>query len=172
MGSSSPRERLRSLLEPVVTAQHLDLEEIEVTPAGRRRLLRVVVDGDGGVDLDQVALVSQAVSEVLDSSDAMGSSPYVLEVTSPGVGRPLTEPRHWRRARSRLVRVSLAAGGVVAGRVVAADEKTATLDVGGAQRRLPYVEVATARVEVEFSRPEDGHDLDGGSDLDGGAGEA
>src|SRR5688572_28096970 len=107
MGSTPTREHLRSLLEPVVGAARLDLEEVNVTPAGRRRLLRVVVDGDGGVDLDRLALVSRSVSEVLDDSDAMGSQPYVLEVTSPGVDRPLTEPRHWRRAASRLVRAEL-----------------------------------------------------------------
>jgi len=155
MSSVTTREHLRSLLEPVVTAAHLDLEDVEVTPAGRRRLLRVVVDGDGGVGLDQVARVSQAVSDVLDNSDVMGASPYVLEVTSPGVDRPLTAARHWRRARSRLVRAQLVDGGVVIGRLVAADEHTATLDVDGALRRLPYAEVAKARVEVEFSRPGD-----------------
>jgi ribosome maturation factor RimP len=155
MGSRQDRARLRSLLEPVVSAQHLDLDDVVVTPAGRRRLLRIVVDGDGGVGLDQIALVSQAVSEVLDDSDVMGSAPYVLEVTSPGVDRPLTEPRHWQRARSRLVQAHLAVGGAVTGRVVASDDRTATLDVGGERRQLPYDEIAKARVQVEFSRPGD-----------------
>jgi ribosome maturation factor RimP len=176
MGSNTTRERLRSLLEPVVTAHHLDLEDVAVTPAGRRRLLRVVVDGEGGVDLDRVALVSQAVSEVLDGTDAMGSAPYLLEVTSPGVDRPLTQSRHWRRARSRLVRAQLVNGGVVTGRLLAADEDAATLDVDGSPRRLPYAQVARARVEVEFSRPGDaaGEGAEEGTEdgADEGAGEA
>ena len=93
---------------PWSTAQGLDLEDVVVTPAGKRRLLRVVVDQDGGVDLDTVAGVSTAVSATLDESDAMGGAPYVLEVTSPGVDRPLTAPRHWRRNRDRLVKVATA----------------------------------------------------------------
>ena len=94
---------LRALLAPVVEGLGLDLEDVEVTAAGRRRRVCVVVDRDGGIDLDAVADVSKSVSDVLDASDALGSAPYVLEVTSPGVDRPLTQPRHWRRARGRLV---------------------------------------------------------------------
>jgi len=152
MGVGSTRERLSVLLAPVVTARGLDLEDVELRPAGRRRLLRVIVDADGGVGLDDVAAVSQAVSEVLDDSDVMGGSPYVLEVTSPGVDRPLTEPRHWRRARTRLVHADLADGADVTGRVVAADDEGAVLDVEGAVQRLTYADVTQARVQVEFSR--------------------
>ena len=104
MGKASDRDSLVRLLEPVVAAEGLDLEDVVVTPAGKRRLLRVVVDQDGGVGLDTVAAVSTAVSAALDERDAMGGSPYVLEVTSPGVDRPLTAPRHWRRNLTRLVR--------------------------------------------------------------------
>ena len=96
---------------PVVAERGLDLEDVQVTPAGKRRLLRVVVDQDGGVGLDSVATVSTAVAAALDDSDVMGGSPYVLEVTSPGVDRPLTQPRHWRRARSRLVEATVAEDG-------------------------------------------------------------
>src|SRR5262250_1987602 len=95
------------LLEPVITAAGMDLESVRVSPAGRRRLLRLVVDADGGVGLDEIAEVSREVSARLDASGAMGDIPYTLEVSSPGVDRPLTEPRHWRRARGRLVSVSL-----------------------------------------------------------------
>jgi ribosome maturation factor RimP len=155
MSTGPTRERLRSLLQPVVEAAHLDLEDARVTPAGRRRLLKVVVDADGGVDLDQIALVSQSLSQVLDNSDVMGAQPYVLEVTSPGVGRPLTEPRQWRRAASRLVNADLTEGGSVTGRVLEADEQSVILDVDGAPRRLSYAQVTKARVQVEFTRPDD-----------------
>jgi ribosome maturation factor RimP len=154
MAATPSRERLRSLLEPVVVAANLDLEAVQVLPAGRRRLLRVVVDADTGVALDVVADVSQSISAVLDASDVMGAQPYVLEVTSPGVDRPLTEPRHWRRARNRLVRAKLVDGRVLTGRVVEATEDAATLEVEGARQRLPYAHVAKARVQVEFARPE------------------
>ena len=84
----------------------MDLESVRVSVAGRRRLLRVVVDSDHGVSLDDAADVSRDVSAaLLDATDVIGDVPYTLEVSSPGVDRPLTEPRHWRRAAGRLVRV-------------------------------------------------------------------
>nr|WP_067632575.1 ribosome maturation factor RimP [Actinomadura latina] len=120
---------LTRLLAPAVDAAGLDLEEVDVRPAGRRRLVKIVVDGDDGVGLDDVARVSEAASRLLDESDAMGTSSYVLEVTSPGVDRPLTEPRHWRRAVGRLVVAPLAEGGQIEGRVVAADDEAVEIDV-------------------------------------------
>ncbi|MGN6088888.1 MAG: ribosome maturation factor RimP [Actinomycetales bacterium] len=102
-------DQVRALLEPAVVPLGVDLEDVVITSAGKRRLVRVVVDRDGGVPLDTVADVSTAVSGALDATDALGDAPYVLEVTSPGVDRPLTEPRHWRRNVGRLVRVSVTA---------------------------------------------------------------
>lgn len=140
--------RLQQLLEPVVTDAGADLEGVEVTPAGRRRVLRVVVDMDGGIDLDAVADLSRAVSETLDASDVMGGQPYVLEVTSPGTDRPLTHPRHWRRAVGRLVKMDFADGSTRTSRVVAAGEDAADTEDGPVR----YEEVRRARVEVEFGR--------------------
>jgi ribosome maturation factor RimP len=155
MGADARRDRLIKLLAPVAAAEGLDLEDITITPAGRRRLLRVVVDGDGGVSLDQVADVSQAVSQTLDASDVMGGNPYVLEVTSPGVDRPLTEPRHWRRATGRLVRADLIDGGSVEGRVLVTDDSGVELDTAGASRRLGWDQLGKGRVQVEFRRLDD-----------------
>ncbi|SFN11190.1 ribosome maturation factor RimP [Actinomadura madurae] len=120
---------LTRLLTPAVAAAGFDLEEVDVRPAGRRRLVRIVVDGDGGVGLDDIARLSETASGLLDESDVMGTSAYVLEVTSPGVDRPLTEPRHWRRAVGRLVVAPLTEGGQVEGRVVAADDEAVEIDV-------------------------------------------
>jgi ribosome maturation factor RimP len=150
---SAVDERVRSVVGPVVQAVGLDLEGVVVTAAGRRRLLRVVVDGDKGVPLDTVAEVARLVSDALDASDAMGGQPYVLEVTSPGVDRPLTAPRHWRRAVRRLVRADLVGGGEIIGRVTGADDSAAELEVDGQPRRLHYSDVVRALVQVEFSRP-------------------
>ncbi|MBT2213816.1 ribosome maturation factor RimP [Actinomadura sp. NEAU-AAG7] len=125
---------LTGLLAPAVAEAGFDLEEVDVRPAGRRRLVKVVVDGDDGVGLDDIALISEAASALLDASEVMGASPYVLEVTSPGVDRPLTEPRHWRRAVGRLVAVPLAEGGEIEGRVVAADEEAVEIDVAPPRR--------------------------------------
>ncbi|GLZ11147.1 hypothetical protein Acsp04_13820 [Actinomadura sp. NBRC 104425] len=121
--------QLTRVLAPAVADAGFDLEEVDVRPAGRRRLVRVVVDADGGVSLDDVAELSRRASDLLDEHDVMGTGPYVLEVTSPGVDRPLTEPRHWRRARGRLVVAPLTAGGRIEGRVVSADDEAVVIDV-------------------------------------------
>ena len=152
--------KLREQLEPVVAGLGYDLEEVNAQRAGSRQLLRVVVDGDGGITLDDIAEVSQAVSAFLDESNAMGEAAYDLEVSSPGVSRPLTLPRHWRRSVGRLVLVSLTAGGEVTGRVIAADEEGVTLELPGkkpgttgGERRLAYAELGRGKVQVEFNRP-------------------
>lgn len=149
----STRESLLQLLTPVVHGAGLDLEDVALTPAGRRRALRVTVDGDGGVGLDAVAQVSSAVSAALDASDVMGGTSYVLEVTSPGTDRPLTEPRHWRRAGSRLVEATLTDGSTLTGRVTGADEHGVRLATESGERALSFGEVAGGRVQVELNRP-------------------
>jgi ribosome maturation factor RimP len=146
------RAALLRLLEPVIAEAGFDLEDVLVTPAGRRRQVRVIVDGDDGVSLDDIAVVSQAVSAALDDSDAMGSGPYVLELTSPGVDRPLTQPRHWRRASGRLVRATLSGGEEITGRVKAADDEAVVLDADGRERRLAHDELTRGLVQVEFNR--------------------
>jgi len=155
--STTQYERLRGLLEPLADARGLDLEDVEVTPAGKRRVLRVVVDSDDGVQLDECADLSRAVSEVLDETDVMGGSPYVLEVTSPGAERPLTELRHYRRAVGRLIRAQLRQGGELVARLLAVDDEGLDVEVPGVkgrkptERRLTFDEIAKARVEIEFN---------------------
>ena len=152
---------VRALLEPVVTALGLDLEDLDVQASGRRRRVSVVIDRDGGVDLDGIAAASRAVSDALDASDAMGDDPYTLEVTSPGVDRPLTLPRHWRRNIGRRVRVHLADGSTLHGRIREVDDDgvLVAVDVKGKpesmERRTPWAEVARGEVQVEFRRPQD-----------------
>jgi ribosome maturation factor RimP len=150
--SAVDERRLAELIRPVVSAAGMDLESVRVTMAGRRRLLRVVVDSDHGVSLDDAADVSREVSATLDATDVIGDVPYTLEVSSPGVDRPLTEPRHWRRAAGRLVRVKTGTAATVQGRVVAADADGVTLDVEGAARRFGYGDLGAGAVQVEFAR--------------------
>ncbi|CAG6391601.1 ribosome maturation factor RimP [Streptomyces cocklensis] len=186
--STTPSERLRALLEPLAGEAGLDLEEVTLTASGRRRQLLVVVDAEDGVELDAVAALSRAVSQALDDSDVMGEAEYVLEVTSPGTDRPLTEPRHFRRNAGRLVKLSLKERGELIARIMAVDETGLDLEVPGVKGRKPkparadFAEIAKARVEVEFNRkagePDDlgdglddgddgdGSDIDGGSDID------
>lgn len=145
------RQQLAGLLAPVVEAAGYDLDDVTVTRAGRRSLVRVTVDADGGVDLDGVAQVSRAVSDALDSGDQF-AGPYVLEVSSPGVDRPLSELRHWRRAAGRLVKVD-ADGVPLTGRVLDTDETGVTLDIDGTKRHVAWAALGRGKVQVEFNRP-------------------
>ncbi|HVU91213.1 MAG TPA: ribosome maturation factor RimP [Jatrophihabitans sp.] len=156
------REHLLELLGPLVSGAGYDLEDVTVTSAGRRSLVRVTVDADGGIDLDAVAVVSRLVSDALDADAENPASPralagaYVLEVSSPGVDRPLTEPRHWRRAAGRLVKVEVD-GRPLVGRIAGVDDAGVTLDVEGTgPRPLAWDGLGRGRVQVEFNRPGDG----------------
>jgi ribosome maturation factor RimP len=148
------RDRLAGVLTDALAAVGLDVEAVELTPAGRRRLLRVAVDKDGGVTMDDIADATREVSRVLDSSDVMGEQPYTLEVTSPGTDRPLTLPRHWRRNQGRLVKVALTDGRAVTGRITASDDARAVVDVDGSTEELAFDAVAKAKVQIEFNRKE------------------
>ena len=149
---SPDSSRINEVLGDPLSALDLDLEAVELTPAGKFRVLRIAVDKDGGVTLDDIAEATKAVSAELDESDVMGEQAYTLEVTSRGVDRPLTEPRHWRRNHDRLVKVTLADGAQLTGRIGASDDDGVTLDVSGAERRLAYGDIAKALVQVEFNR--------------------
>ena len=143
---------LENFLRPIVGQFGCDLEAADIAPAGRRRLLRVLVDRDGGISLDDVADVTRAISKALDADDIMGEGAYTLEVSSPGVDRPLTLPRHWRRNVSRLVAVTLTAGGKLTGRIKSASEEAAELDVDGTRQTVAYADVAKAKIQIEFNR--------------------
>lgn len=161
------RDRVLALLAPAVSAAGLVLEDVELRSVGRRTVLRVLVDSERGVTLDEVAAASQAVSDVLDSSDVLGDEPYTLEVSSPGVDRPLTERRHWRRSTGRLVAVTRRDGSSVTGRVLAVSDESVELEVVDRGRTSRTVvglgDVARAVVQVEFSRVAEA-DLEGGAD--------
>ncbi|MDK1475157.1 ribosome maturation factor RimP [Streptomyces sp. 549] len=156
--STTQIERLRALVEPLASERGLDLEELGVSPAGKRRVLRVVVDSDEGVQLDTCAELSRDVSAALDEDDVMGGQPYTLEVTSPGADRPLSEPRHYRRAVGRLVAFHLHEGGELTARITAVDDEGLDVEVPGVKgrkptaRRIAFDGVARARVEIEFNR--------------------
>ena len=149
-------QAIEAVVSPVLQSFGLELDALEVVPAGKRRVVRIVVDGDGpkgrGPLLDDIASASRAVSDALDGSEAMGQAAYTLEVSSRGVGRPLTEPKHWRRATTRLVRVDLAGGDQLTGRITAAGDEAVELDVDGTPREVRYAEVGKALVQVELNR--------------------
>ena len=143
---------LAAVVEPLVAVAGAELEDVTVKRAGRRTLLQIFVDADGGIGLDEIAEISAAISTKLDETDMFGAAPYTLEVSSPGADRPLTTPKHWRRAAGRLVRAHLRDGREMIGRITRSDDSAVTLEVGGGQQQLAYEEIAKARVEVEFSR--------------------
>ena len=153
MAIDRTREQLAEELTGPLLGMGLDLEAVEVTPAGRRRVLRIAVDKDGGVTMDDVALATKEISRLLDVGDIMGEQPYTLEVTSPGTDRPLVLPRHWRRNIGRLVKVTTHDGGTFTGRVAGQEGEAAILEVDGAPRTVALSEVAKAHVQIEFNRP-------------------
>ena len=178
--NDAARERVIGLLEPVVAATGADLVDVELRTVGRRLVVRVLVERGRGISLDEVAEVSRAVSDALDGSSVLGNDAYTLEVSSPGIDRPLTLERHWLRNVGRLVNLTLADGTKVTGRLLShsadAGEIVIELDVKGRKstRTVPLADIRRAVVEVEFSRsaaegddgdvPED--DVSEGSDAD------
>lgn len=167
--------RITALIDPVVVAAGFDLEEVDVSLArgNRRSEVRILVDRNGGIDLDDVAAISRLISGALDGDAAgaaadidriFGEGSYLLEVSSPGVDRPLTQPRHWRRNVGRLVLVS-ASGSELTGRILAADPDDTSdpaagvrIEVTGLKGRpsktvpVAYAELGPGRVQVEFTR--------------------
>jgi ribosome maturation factor RimP len=137
---------------------NMDLEGIRVSTAGRRRVLQVIVDADGGVSLDDITLASRELSSRLDGAAEMGDAPYTLEVSSPGVDRPLTLPRHWRRNIGRLV-VTAGADGEpgerIEGRITGASDSGVMLERDGVTREYRYADLGPGRVQVEFSHLDD-----------------
>ena len=156
-GAAGAREDILGRLAPVVAEAvgtlGFDLETLDVSVAGRRRLVKVVIDADDGVELDLLSEASRVVSAALDANDDILAGAYTLEVTSPGVDRPLTKPRHWRRAKLRLVKVRRHDGVEFLARVGTADDTGAEVLVDGTLRRVDYASVARAIVEIEFRQP-------------------
>jgi ribosome maturation factor RimP len=149
------RDRLRQLVEPIIVAEGLDLDELTVARAGRRYVVRITVDGNSGVGHNELTAVSRAISAFLDEAEEAGRAAtpdaYTLEVSSPGVDRPLTLGRHWRRSIGRLVKVK-AGDKQVTGRVVAAAEETVSLDMDGRRQEFALADLGPGRVQVEFNR--------------------
>lgn len=147
-------DELVKVLTPVVSAFGIDLDEVTLSKAGNRRVLAISLDRDGGIDLDGVAEVSRAISEFLDESDVMGAAPYVLEVSSRGIDKPLLTATHWRRNTGRLVKVVGSAIDAV-GRIVSSDDTSVVLNVKGQMRTIAFDGISKALIQVEFNRTEE-----------------
>ncbi len=169
---SARQDQIVAALAPVVQGVGLELEDVEVRAVGRRLVLRVLVDSDHGVTLDEVATASTAVAEALEHTDVLGDEPYTLEVSSPGVDRPLTLPRHWVRSLGRLVAVTRSGGPALTGRITSVTDTEVDLEVDEKGRKrhvvIPLADITRAVVQVEFSRsaPEQSDAADLDADLD------
>lgn len=149
-------QAITDLISPAVTEAGFYLEEVQIASAGSHRTVTCVVDGPTPLNLDQVTVVSRIISELLDSTDATGDTPFTLEVTSPGVDRPLTEVRHWTKNLTRLIKTTLNDGSVITGRLTEFDEINAIL-VGNIKGRIKnhtvaFADIKRAVVEIEFNR--------------------
>lgn len=144
----SQKESAISALRPIIESDGKFLEDITIVKAGKRLLVTVIIDSDSHLSLDDVAHVTRLISETLETLPALGDSPFTLEVTTPGVDRPLTLPRHWKKNIGHLVRITQNSGETLSGRILEVDSQAVTLDTGS----LPLDSIKRAVIEVEFKK--------------------
>jgi ribosome maturation factor RimP len=149
-------DSIAELIEPAVTAQGFYLEEVQLVSPGKHRIVTCIVDGEISLNLDQVTAVSRAISELLDEAPIMGDTPFTLEVTSPGVDRPLTKPRHFAKNVDRLLKITKTDGEVVTGRITSNTESEVVLSVVSKKETTEVAvaisDIKRAVVEIEFNR--------------------
>lgn len=133
-------------ITPAISAAGAYLEEITINPAGKSRILTVIVDGDSHLNLDQVTAISRDIAEITENLEILGDQPFTLEVTSPGIDRPLTMPRHWRKNQGRLVSVVLNDGTEVKGRIGEATDISALVS----EKAINFDSIKKAVLEIEF----------------------
>jgi len=142
------KEEISAVITPALTSLGFYLEDLNITTAGKRSLLTVIVDADRHLSLDEVTVATKAISEIVENIPALGSTPFTLEVTSPGIDRPLTKPRHWRKNINRLVKIVLLDGSQITGRIKQAGESAATID----ESVINYLDIKRANLEIEFKQ--------------------
>ena len=142
------KEEISAVITPALTSLGFYLEDLNITTAGKRSLLTVIVDADRHLSLDEVTVATKAISEIVENIPALGSTPFTLEVTSPGIDRPLTKPRHWRKNINRLVKIVLLDGSQITGRIKHAGESAATID----ESVINYLDIKRANLEIEFKQ--------------------
>ena len=142
------KEEISAAITPALSDLGFYLEDITITSAGRRSMITVIVDGDTHLSLDQVTVATKAISEIVENIQSLGQAPFTLEVTSPGLDRPLTKPRHWRKNIDRLVSIVLLDGKEIKGRVKDATEISATVD----EQVVKFSDIKRATLEIEFKQ--------------------
>jgi len=153
------KDQISELVTPAVSDQGFYLEDVHVATPGSHRIVTCIVDGDSSLNLDQVTSVSRVISELLDEAAFMGETPFTLEVTSPGVDRPLTQPRHFAKNVDRLLKVIKVDGAEVIGRILSNSDQDVTLSVSAKKEITEVVvlleDIKRAVVEIEFNRKDD-----------------
>jgi ribosome maturation factor RimP len=151
-------QAITDLISPAVSEAGFFLEEVQIASPGSHRIITCVVDGQTPLNLDQVTVASRLISELLDIAEFMGETAFTLEVTSPGVDRPLIYPRHWRKNLTRLIKVTLLDGSTTMGRLTEFNESNATLveNIKGRikEHSIAFANIKRAVVEIEFNRKE------------------
>jgi ribosome maturation factor RimP len=140
------KEDISAAITPALEALGFYLEDVTIISAGRRSMLTVIVDGDTHLSLDQVTSATKAIGEIVESIQSLGETPFTLEVTSPGLDRPLTKVRHWQKNINRLVKVVLLEGSEIKGRIKDVNEVSATVD----EKNINYSDIKRATLEIEF----------------------
>jgi ribosome maturation factor RimP len=139
-------DAITTAIRPIIEASGNHLEEVTITPVGKSRMVTVIIDNDNGLNLDQVTAASREISEIIEALPALGDNPFTLEVTSPGIDRPLTLPRHWRKNKGRLIKVTKNDGSVVEGRIEVISESDVLVD----GKSIAFADVKKALVQIEF----------------------
>jgi ribosome maturation factor RimP len=140
------KEDISAAITPALEALGFYLEDVTIISAGRRSMLTVIVDGDTHLSLNQVTSATKAIGEIVESVQSLGETPFTLEVTSPGLDRPLTKVRHWQKNINRLVKVVLLDGSEIKGRIIDVSEVSARVD----EKNINYSDIKRATLEVEF----------------------
>jgi ribosome maturation factor RimP len=153
------KDQISELVTPAVSDLGFYLEDVHVATPGSHRIVTCIVDGDASLNLDQVTSVSRVISELLDEAAFMGETPFTLEVTSPGVDRPLTQPRHFAKNVDRLLKIIKLDGSEVTGRILSNTDKDVTLTVTvkkeTIEQTVSLADIKRAVVEIEFNRKDD-----------------
>ena len=144
----SNKEQVLAVITPAIESLGFYIEDINISSAGKRSMLTVIVDGDTHLSLDQVTVATKAISEIVENLPTLGNNPFTLEVTSPGLDRPLTKPRHWRKNKDRLIKIVLTDGKEINGRIQDSNEASATVD----EQVINFGDIKRATLEVEFKQ--------------------
>lgn len=144
----SNKEQVLAVITPAIESLGFYVEDITITSAGKRSMLTVIVDGDTHLSLDQVTVATKVISEIVENLPTLGNNPFTLEVTSPGLDRPLTKPRHWRKNQDRLIKIVLIDGKEIKGRIKDSTESSATID----DQVINFADIKRATLEVEFKK--------------------